>query len=304
MAQVFFSCPTMSIVQQNSVSELLLPDGTRKLSGGAHPDGTRAKPHYAGLLILESDASDQVLAQIDLNRHRVTISDGSGANCTRGKVDAIPDLSRMLNNGAPSAATVKLRPREQREAFLAASILLEGGSFEQIPPPPDSPDCHLPTPFGQEPPAAPISAYSVWNPDGTDKVTIELERFDGSAWAKFSLTGDQAMFVYNFDVFHPKLEDFQPTSSLRCSPGKVLCDSDFKWMYQLLEAPDDDWAAWLTLAKRSQLPAPEIRCTADTEKVLQKINEASIENALDSFTIQGLILTPDTQECGCSKWVA
>ena len=312
MPRIFFRGPMMVLTDLETVRSILIPDGAKMPPNGTHPDRSLARPHYAGILVVSSTNPTVVKLQVDLNGHRVMVSDGTTTDCqAQPRLARVPDLNAMINQGPDK---VRLASAIDLEEKAAASIVLIGGGLEPIDPPASALPYTLPTPGGTPPRPAPILPVLEWTPDRAE-ATIEISRLDGSGWTTYSVASDDVVLIYNWDVKHPRLVDFVVHPITACPAGKVIVDHDFKWAYALLVAPGNDWDAWLRDVAGGKLPAPEIRCTraidaqvraaiaAPTARSSKKVQSKAARPAVAALPpVLVDIFSSPTGECGNLLW--
>jgi hypothetical protein len=302
MPTIDHPCLMLVCTTGDELSALLLPDATRPMRRSRHPDGEIAKLHWAGLIVTEK-GSTEIREQLDLNRHRVEITDGTGGPCfVADGLAGIPDLGEMVNPSGAGRAPVHLLSGDALQNRVAAIVTYEGGRFETVPESKAPVISHYPTATGSDLGAEQMTAYSRWTTN-SDEVTVRVLEFDGRVVQTFTLRGDDQMVIYDWDVYRPLLEDLIPLQVPKCVPGQVITDEDFRWLYQLLEPSEGNWAAWLATVPRRKLPAPEVRCGSDTEAAMEMVTQAfDVLRRSGAVTIDRLIVTAGTAACDCGRW--
>ena len=101
----------------------------------------------------------------------------------------------------------------------------------------------------------------LWETDETATVTYTIIDQDSGAKTSRTLERNQTLLIFNWDHHIPTPEQFADLTPTKCLPNTKIDDIDFRWLYELLIAPGDDWKAWLRTA---DLPAPIFICPERT----------------------------------------
>lgn len=258
-AEVFFRGPILFLRNTEKPDAALIPDSERDVYDdtgviGHHPDGTKAKKHYAGMLLAEGYTR---LKYWDLTGKRAMVSDGSGTFCTSSSNTLIP-IDAIANAFLTEPITLIARGAKDYWDRVGSEILFQGGdlrngnmskaSFRM--------DTHVGD-FGSAK-ARPLARH--WVPK-SGAVRIEVADHDGTNPFTVNPTDDQQVYIYNWDVQFPTVKAL--TEMPVCSVGEEKEDTDFKWLYQLYNPPEGKKYTDLLPIGKTLLPAPMTTCTVE-----------------------------------------
>ena len=261
--RVTFRGPTLAVIRHEpdevaSVRQILIPNAQLTLPGGTHRDGSPAMPHYAGLVVFRDT---EMVFQMELNQKQLAVSDGTVVKCfAENSVKFLPQLDEMAGGEVP-ADDLTMRPADNGFwARVAGTVALRGGSF----------GCDDDNAMGSYT-SATMSGRSA-EPRGlattarwisrSGHAYIDIQDVITGELTHIALAEDERAMIYNWDSRNPKPKDVllelraEPSANARAKQGKsaVKEDHDFKWLYQLLLPPGDDWFKWLG---NKSLPAPK-----------------------------------------------
>ena len=261
--RVTFRGPTLAVIRHEpgepaSVRQILIPNAQLTLPGGTHRDGSSAVPHYAGLVVFRDE---EIVFQMELNQKKVAVSDGSVVKCVaEDTVKLLPQLDEMAGGEVP-AADLTVRPTDNAFwARVAGTVALMGGSF----------GCDArnamgsytsTTMSGRAAEPRRLATTAQWM-SRSGRAYIDIQDVLTGELTHIALAEDQSALIYNWDSRNPKPKEVllelrvEPRANARAKQGNSVIkeDHDFKWLYQLLLPPGDDWFKWL--GNRS-LPAPK-----------------------------------------------
>lgn len=255
---VVFRGPCLFVKKHDSIDEVLIPDGRRRISNGGvidrHPDNTPARKHFAGILVLK--ASGGIAMRMSLHGKRVAVRDphDPAACTTHASFDDVVPVSALSNGGDATKHLRLLAPGPDYWTRVATAVELEGGTIgsSEL----SALTFHFPKDHNPNPPAARrVPLLATWTPTG-DEAVILISDASGGDPLQISLTEGQVAWIYNFDTQEPVPKEMGPRLP-PCKKAGPLEDRDFKWLYQLLDPPGGDWAKWLN---GSLLPAPLSTC--------------------------------------------
>jgi hypothetical protein len=222
------------------LEDVLLPDcdGTRPPEGSGfaggylHLDGTRATPHYAGLLLAKGSGS---ATNISIRGAEVHIHDGGASNVhLGGSVASIADLASVTPPG--SATRLVVRP----SAVVGARVRVSAGSMPTVHQVPSDYDFAFGT-------IVPLTLGFTLT--FASSITVDVTQ-SGVVTPPLKLSDGDRLYVYNYDDPNPT-EDQLTRQHATADP--FVIDHDFKWLYALVQPQNGD-----TLAKWAMgyLPAP------------------------------------------------
>jgi len=254
---VHFRGPSLFVTHGGKLDRVLIPDA-RKGVPDRHPDGDVAKRHYAGLLVLRGSGAE--VGRFSLHGKIVTVSDGTAVSC-----DLDPTFNRTvpldeLANGPDPAKHLRLIRADTNDDYwerVAARIRIQGGTLSTVEPASKEFVFHFPKAFNPKPPPEQrIPLLTTWHTEAP-RARIEIRDVRGVAEPiDIALEPDESAYIYNHDKPKPS-EREMIGDRIPCKPKEPLVDHDFKWLYQLVDPPDGDWAEWLGEEK---LPAPLTEC--------------------------------------------
>lgn len=220
------------------VNRVVIPDST---AADKHADGTEAKPHSAGLLLIEPNRPQ---VYIPLGGRQVEIlADGEiGAPTVDEEFLGVPPIHEMVGASRGTPLQLKDRLDDGRTTVVFAGGAMSGEmkiekrmelaryKTDAIP--------------------WPVTAMPVWKTNSS-KATVRLS---GGNYADevIQVGPETAIYLYNWDVPFPTAEMLRA----RVEPSKGVVDDDFKWVYNLLEPVNRTWKDWLEGG--AELPAPRV----------------------------------------------
>jgi hypothetical protein len=266
--EIQFRGVSLFVVKNAMLEEVRVPNGERVISDGGrentHADRTVATPHFSRMIIL--DRADNVVSRHNLFGIKVGVSDGLPAGC--GVMPTFSDITRLneLTNVDPSncppptagaastAQNLQLRSDRDKDFWerTSTTVKFDSGVIDADKSPPVvftlNPHQHT----RQQPIQTRLPLLAVWRSQSS---TAHVALRDAGDRLQADITLDESRpkaIIYNFDREWPSREEILSAEDTT-RPGGAIVDDDFKWLYQLLKAPGDDWAAWLAGAK---FPAP------------------------------------------------
>ncbi|MDB4916629.1 MAG: hypothetical protein JWM95_4273 [Gemmatimonadetes bacterium] len=291
MIEVVFRGPILFVYRGTAVLRALIPDASRPLAGGRHADRSEAKLHTAEIGVMDHNRTE--LPRTTLRHMRVNVVDESaapGRACEKDiSFDALVPLHRLVNQqGQPR--TVKLRQDAAPDfwSHAATTITFTGGMMSTRN---ESPlTFEVPTTLNTEAvPPRRLPLLSVWRPNSGAGVRIEITRAEGDGEQRVMHMSDgQTAFICNWDdPSHSLARIAEIHAPLKAGP---VDDNDFKWLYQLLVPPVEDWAQ--AIGRGRKLPAPQ----ADCPKELVRPAAASTGPVMRGMR------TIDTSTCFGGSW--
>ena len=249
--KVSFRGPMLFVSDKASENELndvvdrvVIPDAT---SIGKHGDGSDAKPHVAGLLLIEKGRPQ---VYIPLGGRKVEISADGENGLPKVNKDflGVPPIHQMTNPKASKTPPIKQRSALNDDPTI---ITFNGGSMGgemKI-----EKKMEL-TRHGDTPVPWVVTSMPFWQ-SGAARGTIKLSGGDYDD-ETITLTPEVTVYIYNWDTAFPTDEILTLTTDVT----NMRSDEDFKWVYALLK-PDGGktWKQWLN---GEPLPTPRVADTA------------------------------------------
>lgn len=273
---IYFRGPTLLVVRGDKevlkcdIDRVLIPDATRPLAGAAHPDGSPALAHYAGMTIIRqtTDANGAPtwipIVVVPFRGKRVWIQDGSHMVCTGVNTDierSVP-VHELTNEGDNGEPTTLLPRAELKPGVVAADITFSGGTIGYGSENSGSTYCFPESSSNTKTRARRTPLLKIWEP----AYAVEQDPYDPKVKHELSITvtdmttHDEVVYylrdgysalIYNWDKGAPPVDTFRDLKTVDASDGPCE-DIDFKWVYQLLHAP----GGWDTFLSTNKLPAP------------------------------------------------
>jgi hypothetical protein len=248
--QVRFRGPMLFISENDAgdpandvVDEVIIPDS---VASGKHPDGTYARSHFAGLLIVRSDGSRTIRL---LRGGTLTISDGVGA--TAPGVDAdflrLVPLNEMVN---PQGTAASNRVTRKPPGAMDTKITIQGGRMSGM----EVGDVTMEVPRHLSSPMTPakLPLIAVWQSDATAG-SVSGTDTNGQGFTE-QIDPQLDVFIFNFDTADPTALDLEQMGG---GSEHLAQDNDFKWLYELLAPPPGQtWSGWI--GPDRFLPAPRV----------------------------------------------
>jgi len=274
----------LTIIKGTTVEEIRIPDCT---PNGKHPDGDDQVLHVAGMLIVEPAPGGS--GQIEVER--VSLLDPSGSALrvvfegkTAGKCEADPSLQHtvalnaLTDHGNGGATKLRPAPGSGKKDPVAASIHLVGGTLKNDPAYLSKEVYDLPSDDASTPiPSHRIPLLKFWKPQ-QGPVTVTVRNAENDRVFQKTLDDGQSVFVFNWDKGEPRDPDEYLEFPQKVCNGSNAVDVDFKWLYQLLITPGDDWDKW---RRGKPLPAPTAQCTTVSE-VLRDLRTPGGSDCIDA----------------------
>jgi hypothetical protein len=225
----------------DTVPEVLIPHAGRGAtpngsgSGGQHADGTDARRHFAGILVLRATgAVEHHEPDPGEDRARlgvVTVAESAADGCRKGSFANMVGLGRVVNTPVPDEQ-LELVANDDSMAFwrrAAAVVRLNSGTIRATGPSDFfwrfDRDYNPGHGYARER----FALGATWT-SRTDAVTLDVDDRVGRTRTVLQLTAGDRAYVYNVDASRPDESQLEKTET--CT-GAVV-DHDFKWLYQLL----------------------------------------------------------------------
>jgi hypothetical protein len=250
---IFFRGVALYAPKSPTGIEVLFPEAEGKPPGGSktadgkylHADGTRANPHFAGLLVPDGKPVHR-----SLQHKLVTFSESGDVEIEKGFGKLFPSL-RAATDGETFSLRLHSDPKQQ-ELRVATRIRLSGGKLEAVQPP-RQPAFGMHTMLPRPIRARPYSLYSKWTTPA-EKVTISIASFSGQQETEIELNKAHSVaHFYCYDRARPTVR--QLTEDDFSKLHGLVTDDDFKWLFQLMDRTDGSttWKKWL---RGKKFPAP------------------------------------------------
>jgi len=198
----------------------------REGTSGKHLDGSDARVHYPGLLIVDAIGNER--KRIEPLRGQVLISAQRGSGKPPvSNFAAVVGLDRVNNNG--SASDLELIPAFTDFTRVAVAISFIGGKMDR--------EKNSSLRWTVDPrfnPGHPhknqkLVLTQIWR--SNKPVTIQIVDPGGTTTTE-ALAADEDAYIYNFDTSMPDVLDLDDAE--KCTKGTALDDVDFNWLYQLV----------------------------------------------------------------------
>lgn len=260
--QVYFRGPMLVVVRGDTadddcdIDRILIPNAARPLTGMVHPDGTPADVHFAGMIV--ADVEKGIIANVPLRGKRVLISDGSFVVCQgdNNNINTGVPLQDLTNSGENDKPLSLLPRAALTPDIVAADVTFSGGFLQYSEVLTRSTYSFPSTSADRITPSKQLPRVKNWIPRkrsllSNDPVTITVTDVATGEAVVFYLNESEYALFFNWDVTPPTVEEFCDLSSETYTNGAAE-DTDFKWVYQLMDPPGG-WPAWLG---DNKLPAP------------------------------------------------
>ena len=237
MIEVHFVGPSLFVIEAGMLDTVLVPDAApgrtpRDGRPGEHADGSVARPHHAGVLLLRANGAE--IARMEGGKASVRFDDGSGRG-TPVQLEPVPALDEVNGSSATDGLMLDVIDR-----FLAFDVRLTGGAISAGKP--SNVHWRIDDPRGighRFRHKRGLIVTERWRTNA-DRVSVIVN----GATVHELRPGERA-YVYNADRSTPTEADLDRPE--QC-PGGVLVDHDLKWLYSLTRPVDAsmtlrDWAA-------------------------------------------------------------
>jgi hypothetical protein len=279
--QVLFRGPILYLRRGQCAELALVPNGERVLMSddgrrAAHPDGTPAKPHYAGLVVFEGPDYQNEILRMSLRSKLVLLIGGNRMECRLERsFDYLVPIDEVANEGMNKQMTLLSSDTADYWSRVATRVEFHGGSIRS--------DVESKAKFRidgstryERPQSIPLAA--AWNAH-SDAAALQICNSDGTGLVQVGLERDQTAFIYNWDERTPAPANLIDLPECVHKPDPEIEDADFKWLYELFDPPSANYTSWIGVGK--QLRAPLTQCHDRT--VDERGNE---------------ILSPGSSSCG------
>ena len=251
MTVVNFVGPMLFVLDKKKLDRIYVPNAKELAPRdsnwpGLHADGSQARPHYAGILLLDKNNKPKAQRE-DLTGKTLGISDGTNGP-TSFKLKLVPAIDEI---NAGNGVGLVLDPRPP---YLAFEVQLTGGDMDRVE---SNLGWRIRDPFGKKHRfrKKQVLWYREFWTARKAPVSITI---DGVQW--MTLDADDNAYVYNAEKPFPSVGDLE--SGEYCKGlGTLYPDDDFKWLYGLTRPSNNSTLSdWANDQTDGELLAPFTRC--------------------------------------------